>query len=75
MDPTTIELVVGMTGVYTAINYIIIKYYNGKMKDPKEDIRDIKEKVDTIIKEQNNQNQRISRVEEDVKWLIKLNKR
>jgi len=75
MDPTTIELVVGMTGVYTAINYIIIKYYNGKMKDLKEDIRDIKEKVDTIIKEQNNQNQRISRVEEDVKWLINLNKR
>jgi len=75
MDPTTIELIAGMTGVYTAINYIIIKYYNGKMKDLKEDIRDIKEKVDTIIKEQNNQNQRISRVEEDVKWLINLNKR
>ena len=75
MDLATIELIAGMTGVYTAINYIIIKYYNGKMKDLKEDIRDIKEKVDTIIKEQNNQNQRISRVEEDVKWLINLNKR
>jgi len=75
MDLATIELIAGMTGVYTAINYIIIKYYNGKMKDLKEDISDIKEKIDTIIKEQNNQNQRISRLEEDVKWLINLNRK
>jgi len=75
MDPTTIELIAGMTGVYTAINYIIIKYYNGKIKDLKEDIKDIKEKTDVIIKEQSTQNERISKLEEDVKWLINLNKR
>jgi len=74
MDLATIELVVGMTGVYTAINYIIIKYYNGKIKDLKEDIKDIKEKTDVIIKEQSTQNERISKLEEDVKWLINLNK-
>jgi len=75
MDLATIELVAGMTAAYTTINYIIIKYYNGKMKDLKEDIKDIKKKIDVMIEEQNDQNQRISRLEEDVKWLVSLNKR
>jgi len=75
MDFATIELITGMTAAYTAINYIIIKYYNGKIKDLKEDIKDIKEKTDVIIKEQSTQNERISKLEEDVKWLISLNKR
>jgi len=71
MDLATVELVTGMTAAYTAINYIIIRYYNGKINDLKDGIRDIKEKIDTIIEEQNTQNQRISRLEENIKWLMK----
>ena len=70
-----VETITAIATVCTMVNYLLFRYYNGNVCKLEKRIEKIEKKIDIIVNGQNDQNERISKLEEDVKWLIKLNRR
>ena len=67
------EILATVFGAVSVTNYAIFRYYNGKVKDLREQLHEViekfdalDEKLDKIIKEYE---ERISKLESDVRWL------
>jgi len=72
---TFANIIIATVTVATFINSILLKLYNGKFKNYHDEVFMLRKKVETLDKKMDELVERISKLEQDVKWLVRLNKR